>query len=173
MMVKLTFVMTGEVKAGGVNTELKSSAIGSCVVITAFYPPQLIGAMAHVMLPGKASKKNEAFRFRYAEDAVNELLRLMHVPASQYPDINICLVGAGNVLKREGDSICKNNIGSVLDILSRNNLTTEAQALGGTERRSVRFKIAKGEVYFTENGSMERLLWKSDANNMHSSPDIS
>ncbi|MCF8357838.1 MAG: chemotaxis protein CheD [Prolixibacteraceae bacterium] len=162
-MREIVDVLTGEVKAAGVNSILKSAAIGSCIVVAAFYPQKVVGAMAHVMLPGKASEKNEGIKFRYAEDAINELLLQLNVPAKNYREITICLIGAGNVLKREDDSICQKNIGSVLDILAQKKLKVEARALGGMKRRSARFDVARGEIYFTEDGSEELLLWRRDA----------
>lgn len=156
-------VLTGEVKLARANAILKSAAIGSCIVVTALYPSKDIGAMAHIMLPGKAPEGIKDKRFRFAEDAINEMMDLLNVTTEESRNVKICLVGAGNVLKRDDDSICRNITGSVLEILDRKNLNIEARALGGTKRRSVIFNIAKGEVYFTEDGSPEILLWKNSA----------
>ncbi|MBI9039239.1 MAG: chemotaxis protein CheD [Bacteroidales bacterium] len=161
-MKKIINVLTGEVKAAGENAILKSAAIGSCIVVAAYYPQKNMGAIAHIMLPGKASKNKSENKFKYAEDAINELLLQLNVNTSKYHDINICLIGGGNVLKRKDDSICRHNIKSVLEILARKKLKIEAQALGGIKRRSVFFDIAKGEIYFTEDGSKEMLLWKNE-----------
>ena len=155
-------VLTGEVKLARANSILKSAAIGSCIVVSAFYPLKNIGAMAHIMLPGKAPEGSKDKRFRFAEDAINEMMDLLNVTTEESRNVKICLVGAGNVLKREDDSICRNITGSVLEILDSKNLNIEARALGGTKRRSVRFDVSKGEIYFTEDGSSEMLLWKND-----------
>jgi chemotaxis protein CheD len=163
-MSKTIDISTGEVKSAGANTILRSAAIGSCIVVTAYYPEQNIGSMAHIMLPGKATDKNEENKFRYAENAIIELLLQLDVPLNKIQDIKICLIGGGNVLKREDDTICEKNIESVLEILSQKQLKTEAKALGGTDRRTVQFDIAKGEVYFTEGNSKAMLLWKYNGN---------
>lgn len=159
MLERVINISTGEVKAAGANSILTSAAIGSCIVVAAFYPRRPAGAMAHIMLPGKSSKKNEEIKLRYAYDAINELLSRLNIPEKNYQDISICLVGAGNVLKKKDDSICRDNITSVHNILSRKNLSIKATALGGYNRRSVRMDVSSGEVYFTENGSKEMLLW--------------
>ncbi len=57
-MEKIVNVSTGEVKVGRKGEILKSTAIGSCVVIAAYDSERNIGIMAHVMLPGRAPTVN-------------------------------------------------------------------------------------------------------------------
>lgn len=47
-MKKIINVFTGEVKAAKENTILKSTAIGSCVVIAAYDAKEMVGALANV-----------------------------------------------------------------------------------------------------------------------------
>lgn len=47
-------VQTGEVKASRQNIVLCSKAIGSCIAVVAYDSAKKIGALAHVMLPGRA-----------------------------------------------------------------------------------------------------------------------
>lgn len=155
-------VFTGDVKSADTESELVSHAIGSCVVVTAFDPKNHIGAMAHIMLPGKAPENRRENRLRYAEDAINELLIHFDKPHNMDSDIKFCLIGAGNVLKRKDDTICRINKNSVREILAEKGLKIAAQALGGTKRRSVRLNVHKGTVYYSEGGSKEILLWKND-----------
>lgn len=68
-MEKIVNVGTGEVKVGRKGAILKSSAIGSCVVIAAFDSEKNLGVMAHVMLPGRAPKSDYGESARYAADA--------------------------------------------------------------------------------------------------------
>lgn len=70
----MQYVNTGEVGSGGIETILNSGAIGSCVVIIAFDPHVKVGAMAHVMLPGKSPEKNNSVSTRYAANAIEEML---------------------------------------------------------------------------------------------------
>lgn len=161
-MKQIIDVFTGEVKSSDSSCDLVSRSIGSCIVVTAFVPAKIFGSMAHIMLPGKSPEKCRIERTKYAVDAINELLRQLNLPETLYPDIKICLVGAGNVLKRKDDLICSNNINSVQKILADKGLKIKAQVLGGTKRRSVRFDVAKSEVYYSEDSSREILLWKNN-----------
>ncbi len=160
-MNKIIDVFTGEVKSAGEKDQLVSNAIGSCIVVTAYLPGNYSAAMAHIMLPGKAPEKKHSDRLKYAENALEELLIQLNASKEQYSHIEICLIGGGNVLKREDDSICRNNISSVSEILRVNKLHVSAKSLGGTMRRAVRFDVGKAEVYYREDSSAEMLLWKS------------
>lgn len=160
-MKKIIDVFTGEIEACNNSCELVSHAIGSCIVITAYDPIRKLGCMAHVMLPGKAPENKQDTLTRYAQNAIEELVRIMDITPKNAHRIEICLIGGGNVLKRADDAICHNNIFSVKKLMKNWSLFVSAESLGGTERRSVRFDVEKGEVYMTKANSKEWLLWKS------------
>ena len=154
---------TGEVKAGQ-GIILKSSAIGSCVVIAAYDSEKKVGALAHVMLPGASPKGKTFQKTRYAADAVDEIMnRMAHLGASK-DSIEVCLVGGGNVLKRKDDAICQENIASVAKLLNEKRIKIKATAVGGTKRRSISFDVKRGAVYYTEGDAKEKLLWKATDN---------
>ncbi|MHC4483370.1 MAG: chemotaxis protein CheD, partial [Planctomycetota bacterium] len=114
-MKKTIDVNTGEVKVGGEKIVLRSLAIGSCIVIAAYDFKKKIGAMAHVMLPGRAPKKTLQ-KTKYAADAVDEMVSRMTRAGSNEGDIEACLVGGGNVLKKKDETICKDNIESTTQL---------------------------------------------------------
>lgn len=147
--MNIIYVSTGEVKTGRRNEILKSSGIGSCVVITAYHTGKKIGVMAHIMLPGVAPRGKYIQRTRYAADAIDELIERMGAFGASREDIEVCLVGGGNVLRREDDVVCRNIIKSVTEILKEKCVRIKAQSLGGTERRSVSLNVDTGIVRYT------------------------
>ncbi len=149
---------TGEVKACREETILKSSAIGSCVVITACDSKRKVGAMAHVMLPGRSPKEASLNRTRYAADAIDAMIKELISLKVNKDNIEVCLVGGANVLKRSDDTIGKDNIESVLELLRKNRLKIRAKAVGGTVRRSVSLDVERGSVSYTEADESEKLL---------------
>ncbi len=151
---------TGEVKACQEETILKSSAIGSCVVITACDSKKKAGAMAHVMLPGRSPKESSSNRTRYAADAIDMMIKKLTSLEANRDNIEVCLVGGANVLKRSDDTIGKDNIESVLELLRKNRLKIRAKAVGGTVRRSVSFDVEGGSVFYAEADENEKVLWK-------------
>jgi chemotaxis protein CheD len=158
-MKEIIYVNTGEVKFGGSDVVLNSGAIGSCVVITAFDPVNKIGGMAHVMLPGISPIKNQLNATRYASNAIDEMLSQLKIFGIKKDNIEICLVGGANVLKRENDFIGKNNIESIEKLLDEKGINVCVSAVGGFERRTVLFNIGKGRIYYTVGGSKQKILW--------------
>ena len=152
-------VSTGAVKASKAGGVLKASAIGSCVVITAYDPDTKIGGMAHVMLPGKAPKDKVVEKTRYAADAIDEMIKALENLGAETGNLEIGLAGGGNVLKKEDDMICKSNIASVIELLARRNMFAKAKVLGGVKRRSVSLDVKDGTVKYTEGDSGEINLW--------------
>ena len=160
-MKKIIDVYTGEVKAGRKNTILKSNAIGSCVVIAAYDSTKKVGALAHVMLPGAAPERETFQRTRYAADAIEEIInRMTHLGANK-DDIEVCLVGGGNVLKREDDTICQDNIASVVELLDEKQVKIREKTVGGTVRKRVSLNVENGSIYYTEGNADEKLLWEA------------
>ncbi len=158
---RIVDVYTGEVKAGGNDTILKSIAIGSCVVIAAYDSRKKVGVLAHVMLPGAAPEGKSLQKTRYAADAIREIINRMTLLGVNKDNIEACLVGGGNVLKREDDTICRENIASVIEFLNEERIKIGSKAVGGTERRTISLDVKNGTIHYTEGDSKEKLLWKS------------
>ena len=154
-----TIVNTGEIKSGHGNDILKSSPIGSCVAVVLFDEEVDAGAMAHIMLPGKAPEKKDTIPGRYAKNAIEELLKQIIKSGVQKKHIKAVIAGGGNVLKREGDMIGNNNLNSVIKLLAQKDIPILARSVGGTSRKSVRFDIQKRVIYYTEGDSKEKILY--------------
>jgi len=154
-------VQIGQVKADRGKVILQSKAIGSCVAIVAYDATKNIGALAHVMLPGRAPAKKIVEKMKYAADAIDAIISKMSHLGSKKDDIEVVLVGAANVLCREDDTICRDNIESVLDLLAKKQLKVKDQALGGTARRSVSLDIERGIVSCAEGNGCQTELWRT------------
>ena len=158
-MVNEVDVFTSEVKSGMRNTILKSNAIGSCVVVVAFDQKLKAGAIAHIMLPGSAPKKNRANILKYCDNAIEELLNQLTLLGCDRSGIETCIVGGANVLRRIGDKIGDDNIESVENYLARKNIKIKEKAIGGVLRRSVYLNVEQGKLYITEGDSESFLLY--------------
>ncbi|HNW94178.1 MAG TPA: chemotaxis protein CheD [bacterium] len=160
---KVIDVMTGEIADGGAGCELHASALGSCVAIAGVVPRLRYGVLAHVMLPGRAPHSYGENKTRYADNAVTELLALLAAHGAAREETVICLAGAGNVLKRADDTICRDNIAAVKEALARHGLKVTAKALGGHLRRSLVLDIAHAQVLVAEGDGAARVLWQQAA----------
>ncbi|MFH0925426.1 MAG: chemotaxis protein CheD [bacterium] len=163
-MNKITInVSTGEVKVGKIKVILKSTAIGSCIVIISYDMKNRIGGMAHIMLPGRSPEstvfKNNKTRF--AHDAIDELIRKLSHFGVKTNNLITCLIGGANVLKKKENTIADNNISSVTEYLDKMKINITAKILGGTSRRSALFYIEEERISYTEGNSREKLLWQN------------
>lgn len=158
-MINELDVFTGEVKSGVRNTILKSNAIGSCVVVVAFDQKLKAGAIAHIMLPGSAPKKNRVDVLKYCTNAIEELLNQLAQFGCDRSGIETCIVGGANVLQRIGDKIGDDNIESVENYLKQKNIEIKKKAIGGVLRRSAYLNVEQGKLYITEGDSESFLLY--------------
>ena len=160
-MKKIIDVQIGEVKTGRGKVILKSKAIGSCIAIVAYDAKKNTGSLAHVMLPGRAPSKKTVEKTKYAANAIDEIISQMTRLGSKKDDIEVALVGGGNVLNRQDDTICKDNIESTLELLGKKNLKIRATAIGGTSRKGVSLDVERGIVSYAEGNNGEVELWRA------------
>ena len=162
-MKDIVDVNTGEVRVSSEKIILRSIAIGSCIVVAAYDSTKKIGALAHIMLPGSAPEKNLE-KTKYTTDAINEMISRMSRAGSNKGDIEVCLVGGGNVLKKEEDTICQDNIASTTRLLEEKHIPVRAEVIGGTKRKSVLLDVESGSTFYSEGNTKEKLLWKPAPN---------
>lgn len=161
-MKEIVDVQIGEVRTAKEDIVLKSKAIGSCIAVIAYDAKRGIGGMAHIMLPGVAPvNKSSGEKTKYAADAIEVLVGQMAQLGSNNGDIEVVLAGGGNVLNRPDDTICKDNIRSTLEFLSKHDVAVKVQAIGGTSRRSVSLDVKRGIVFYTEGNGGETQLWRA------------
>jgi len=151
--------MTGEVKAGNKDVILKSSAIGSCIVITAYDKINKVGAMAHIMLPEKSPENKDSQKTRYAFNAIDELMNILTKFGAEESNVESCIVGGANILQSEND-IGQDNISSVEKILREKQILVTARSLGGIERRSITLDVRTGLLMCSIGDESENILWK-------------
>jgi chemotaxis protein CheD len=157
---KIIDVDTGEVKVAAKGTILRSVGIGSCVVVVAYNLRGKIGGMAHIMLPGIAPQQSLE-KTKYAFDGIEQLLNQMFETGASTDEIEVCLVGAGNVLHKKNDTICDANIESVTGILKEKNISVKVSVLGGTKRKSVFLDVEDGRVFYIKGDEKKKTLWQA------------
>ena len=157
---KIIDVNTGEVKTAVERGILRAVGIGSCVVVAAYNLRGKIGGMAHIMLPGIAPQQSLE-KTKYAFDGIEQLLNQMFEAGADTDEIEVCLVGAGNVLQKSDDTICDANIKSVTGILEEKNIPVKGTALGGIERKSVFLDVEDGRVFYIKGDEKKKTLWQA------------
>jgi chemotaxis protein CheD len=154
-------VNSGEVKTGRLETVLRANAIGSCVVVAAYEACARVGGMAHVMLPGRSPDQMPWKKTRYAENAVEEMMRKVVALGAKPVRVESCLVGGANVLGEGRESPGPASVRSLGDILAAAGIAVVATEVGGRQRRSCTLDVARGRVTYTLGDSGQRLLWEA------------
>ena len=153
------FVATGYMTTGSKNGVIRSTPLGSCVAVIAYDKTKKTGGMAHIMLPGKSPTKDKAEENKYAENAIANLLDALKSLGSNKANIDICLVGGANVLRKENETIADNLILNIIEILEQEKLSINATSLGGYERRTAKLCLHSGRVTFTHGDKSEAELF--------------
>jgi len=159
-MKEIVDVNTGEVEIRRVKFILRAMAIGSCIVVAAFDPKTQIAGMAHIMLPGCAPEKT-AEKTKYAADGIEQMLTQMFESGCRIENTEVCLIGGGNVLQKEDDTICADNIKSVTEVLEEKLIPVKASLIGGYKRKSAFLDAETGNVSYSEGDDQEKWLWRS------------
>ena len=158
-MQEIIDVSTGQVEVRKGVIVLRAIAIGSCIAVAAYDAKSKNAGLAHIMLPGRAPQ-GSCEKTKYAYNSIELLLNQMIKLGSFVSDIEVCLVGAGNVLRKQDDTICQSNIQSVTDILKKNNIVVHKSILGGFERKSVFLDVQNGFISCSQGDGAVKLLWK-------------
>ena len=152
-------VATGCLATGYKTGLISTSPLGSCVAVIAYDKMSKIGGIAHIMLPGKSPKEDKAEENKYAENSIENLLDELKKSGSKKANIEICLVGGANVLKKENDTIADNLIFSIFEIMEKEKLSIKKTSLGGYERRTAKLCLHSGIVTFTLGDRSEAELF--------------
>lgn len=152
-------IATGELHTASHIGLLHTTPLGSCVAFIVFDASKSIGGLAHIMLPGSSHNRDENDKNKYADDAINNLLSKACKLGSSLLDLEVCLVGGANVLRKTKDNIATALITCILDDLEAKGLQVVKTSLGGFERRSATLDIATGTVYYTIGNSLKKQLY--------------
>jgi chemotaxis protein CheD len=162
MMHEIFDVNTGQVAVKNGKVLLRAMAIGSCIAVAAYDALTKNAGLAHIMLPGQAPK-GSCECAKYASDGIEQLLDQMAKSGSSPETLAVCLVGAGNVLRKPDDTICPSNIQSVTAILAAKNIPVQAAVLGGYDRKGIVLDAENGTISYTKGDDPVRLLWQSQS----------
>ena len=157
-MKEIIDVNTGEVAVQRGKFTLRAMAIGSCIVVTAYDPKVKIAGMAHIMLPGHAPEQSSE-KTKYAAEGIEQMLNQMLELGSDTNSIEVCLIGAGNVLRKKDDTICNDNINSVTSILEEKFISVKASVIGGYKRKSAFLDVETGSISYTVGDDQKKSLW--------------
>lgn len=144
------FLQPGEVYFGGRDTRIRT-LLGSCVAIVMWHPGMLAGGMCHYMLPQSPVRPRKALDGRYADEAMELMLREIRSVCTVPSEYRVKLFGGGHMFSAQQpaskEHIGAKNVDMARTLLKRHGFAACAEHLGGIGHRTVLFDIWSGHVW--------------------------
>ncbi|MCK4642960.1 chemotaxis protein CheD [bacterium] len=155
-----SYAFSGELRICKINGKLSSGAIGSCIAVIMIDMIKRVGAMAHIMLSGKAPEK-ESNTTKYTCNAISGLYGKMIRQGASDKDIRTFIFGGANVLRDSNANLPESNIASVKSCLKELKLKIEKESVGGFERREVILDMKDILITCSIGDAGKREFWAS------------
>lgn len=140
----------GELWFGERDTRIRT-LLGSCVSITLWHPHRLLGGMCHYMLPSRPEPRRGELDGRYAEEALQLLLRDIDGRRTEPGEYVVKMFGGGNMFPgttRSGvDHVGLQNVDAGKELLRTHGFRCHAEHLGGCGHRQLIFDVWNGDVW--------------------------
>lgn len=143
-------LLPGDFHFGGENTRIHT-VLGSCISITVWHPQLRIGGMSHSMLPSRCKPGKHNFDGRYADEAIELLLREIGKRHTRPGDYQVKLFGGGQMFRRHfGENpfnVAGRNVEAARVLLEASGFNIYAEQVGGSGHRRIFFDVSDGNVW--------------------------
>lgn len=159
------FLQPSEVYFGDKSTRIRT-VLGSCVAITLWHPRLKLGGMCHYMLARRRRHGSGELDGRYADEALQLLLREINAVGGNPREYQAKLFGGGNMFvhaasaRNQQISVGDDNVVAGRELLAQHGFAISAEQLGGQGYRQVIFEISSGDV------------WVRKHNILHGGPEL-
>lgn len=144
------FLQPGEVYFGERDTRIRT-LLGSCVAVTVWHPGLLLGGMCHYMLPKHPAGKRGAPDGRYADEAMELMMREIRNAGTRPSEYQVKLFGGGHMFSAcqavSEDHVGAKNIEMARALMKQHGFSSCAEHLGGAGHRKIFFDIWSGHVW--------------------------
>jgi chemotaxis protein CheD len=143
-------VKVADLQVGSGDEVLMTVGLGSCVAILLHDASARVGGLAHVLLPSPALSLADANAAKFPQTAVPKLLELMAKQGASPRRITGRLVGGASMfaaLAPPGTiQMGERNLVASRQVLNAHGIPLVGEAVGGDYGRTVRLRVADGEV---------------------------
>jgi len=142
---------------------LVTLGLGSCVGIALYDETTRTAGLAHIMLPSSKLIKNNQNKAKFADTAVECLLKLMMEMNAQKERIVAKIAGGAQMFSFKGSAsevlnIGQRNIQATIEVLRQHNIPIVAQDTGGNYGRTVELHAANGILVVRTIGHGVKIL---------------
>jgi len=125
--------------------------LGSCVSIILWHPAKRIGAMSHFLLPSRGNLPKGALDGRYADEAMQLMIRDLAVEKVSLSQCQAKLFGGGDMfphqVKARTTNVGQKNGEAARNLLLTHRVALVSESLFGVGHRQVIFDVASGDVW--------------------------
>jgi chemotaxis protein CheD len=152
-MSKIKAISVGQMAVGKTDLVIRTSGVGTCVVICVFDKPNRIGGAVHAMLPVRRSENTnkehiKQTQAKYVDEAIEALVLNIEQLGGKRKNFRAKIVGGACMLKTlcgPGNlNIGNRNVEKARQILKAMKITIDKEDVGGESGRIVDFNIANG-----------------------------
>jgi chemotaxis protein CheD len=140
---------------------LATYGLGSCIGLAVYDPQARVGGLLHFMLPDSSidAAGSAGNPFKFADTGIPQLLQMVcGRGASKRRLIARAAGGASMVAGADVFEIGKRNYVAMRRILWKAGLLLHAEAMGGTQFRTMKLEIGNGRLWLLEGGGPSELL---------------
>jgi chemotaxis protein CheD len=143
------------------NTELVTF-VGSCIALCLYDPGAKVGGMAHVMLPAGNEKFTGSRPGKYADQAVENLVKMMVSKGAEISRLRAKIAGGAKIFTHEDGNghfnIGERNAEVLKKILRQKCIPILSEDVGMNYGRRIRFNAETGELIVYSRTEGERKL---------------
>jgi len=155
-------VRVADLRSARGDVVLATVGLGSCVAIMLHDPESVVGGLAHILLPSRSLSRSGDNPGRFPQTAVPTLVEDMAALGADRHRLVARLVGGAamfsNLVPAGSIQMGDRNVIAVREVLNQMAIPVVAEAVGGTQGRSVWFRVAEGRVMVRVVGEREQLL---------------
>lgn len=142
--------------------KLTTLGLGSCVGVAIRDPINKVGGLAHVMLPDSNHIKNKSNIYKFADTAIEELVREMEEAGASKFYMVAKIVGGAQMFNYFSNSemvrIGVQNVEACKQVLKGLKIPLLAEETGGDYGRTIVFDPEDGEVLIRAVGKPEKII---------------
>jgi chemotaxis protein CheD len=130
--------------------KLVTLGLGSCIGLVLYDPVVRIGGMVHIMLPSASDSLAVTNRFKFADTAIADMIKLMAAAGAARQRLLAKMAGGAHMFSIASTmnilNVGQRNIDMCRQVLSRGQIKIVSEDTGGTCGRSIEFCCESGAL---------------------------
>lgn len=161
-MAEIEKVGMADLKTCKAPNALTTLGLGSCVGICLWDTTSGIGGLAHIMLPDSSKIKNNLNIYKFADSAIDELIRQMGIKGAPKSRLKAKIAGGAQMFafqaQNEAMRVGILNVEAVREKLKKEGIPIVAEDTGGSHGRTIEFYPQTGKLVIRSFGRPERTI---------------